>query len=294
MPPSRREQMLVSPAWLHARLEDPSIRLIDCSAQLIIQPVGVSRVESGWPNYQRAHLPGARYLNMAVDLSDPAGAYPYTMPSDAQIEACLGGLGISPEHHVVLYGEGYLGSVTRVWYVLHSAGHERVSLLDGGLEAWRAAGLPLTDRPPEITPVTYRCQRRGHRRVEADQVLAALDDPGACVINALSREQWLGSGGTHYGRPGRIPGSVSAPARAMIDPATNRLLPDDTLRAMLREAGVTPGQRAITYCGGGIAASITAFVLEMLGHDDWTLYDNSLLEWSARADLPIESGEPTP
>lgn len=293
MPDSRREQMLVSPEWLHAHLDDPSIRIIDCSAQLIIQPVGASRVESGLAAYRQAHIPGARYLNMALDLSDPQGRYPYTMPSPARIDACLSAAGIGNEHRIVLYGEGYLGSITRVWYVLHSAGHPSLCLLDGGLEAWRAAGLPLTADLPAPAPTTYRSHRRADRLVDASQVLAAIDRPDTCLINALSREQFLGSGGTHYGRPGRIPGSISAPARAMIDPASNRLLPDDTLRRQLREAGFKPGQRAVSYCGGGIAASITAFVLEMLGHTDWSLYDNSLLEWAARADLPMESGEQT-
>ncbi len=288
LPTSRRDQMLVSPEWLHARLDDPTLRIIDCSAQLIIQPVGASRVESGLPHYQQAHLPGARYLNMATDLSDPAGRFSYTFPTDAQIEARLGEMGIGNEHHIVLYGSGYLGSVTRVWYVLHAAGHARVSLLDGGFERWRDERRPLTAALPSVTPTRYRVQRRPELITDAQGVLSAIDDSATRVINALSREQFLGTGGTHYGRPGSIPNSVSAPAREMIDPLTNRLLPDEVLRAQLQAAGVWQAERAISYCGGGIAASITAFVLEMLGHPHWSLYDNSLLEWSANPELPIE------
>jgi thiosulfate/3-mercaptopyruvate sulfurtransferase len=280
--------MLVSPEWLHARLDDPTVRIIDCSAQLIIQPVGPSRVESGLPHYQQAHLPGARYLNMATDLSDPSGAFPYTFPTDAQIEDRLGQLGIGNDDHIVLYGSGYLGSVTRVWYVLHAAGHAKLSMVDGGFERWRDERRPLTATLPTVTPTRYRAQRRAGMVTDAAGVLAALDDPQICLINSLSREQFEGTGGTHYGRPGCIPGSVSAPARAMIDPLTNRLLPDDVLRAQLEQAGVWQTGRAITYCGGGIAASISAFVLEMLGHPDWSLYDNSLLEWSANPALPME------
>lgn len=287
-PNSQRARMLVSPEWLHAHLDDPDLRIIDCSAQLIPQPVGPSRVESGLPHDQQAHVPGARYLNMATDLSDPAGRYAYTFPTDAQIEARLGELGIGNEHHVVLYGSGYLGSVTRVWYVLHTAGHARVSLLDGGFERWRDERRPLTATPPAVTPTRYRVQRRPERITDAQGVLSVLQDPATRVINALSREQFLGIGGAHYGRPGCIPNSVSAPARDMIDPLTNRLLPDDVLRAQLQAAGVWQADRAITYCGGGIAASVTAFVLEMLGHPRWSLYDNSLLEWSANPELPIE------
>jgi thiosulfate/3-mercaptopyruvate sulfurtransferase len=116
-------------------------------------------------------------------------------------------------------------------------------------------------------------------------VLSVLDDP-ARVINAQPRAI-PGHGGAHYGRPAASQ-RVRAPARDMIDPLTNRLLPDDVLRAQLQAAGVWQADRAITYCGGGIAASVTAFVLEMLGHPRWSLYDNSLLDWSANPELPIE------
>lgn len=296
MPPShpqasRREQMLVSPEWLATRLHQPGLQVIDCSAQLVLQPVGASRVESGWPAYLAAHIPGAHYLNMAVDLADPAGAYPYTFPSDAQIAAVLGGLGIAADDQIVLYGHGYLGSVTRVWYVLHTAGHERVALLDGGFERWQAEGRPVSAEQPRPQPVPYTVRRRAHHLADAGQVLAALGDGRTCLINALGREQHLGTGGTHYGRPGRIPGSVNLPARAMLDPATHRLLPDEVLRALLAAAGVWASPRAISYCGGGIAASTTAFVLEMLGHPDWALYDASLLEWASRPELPMVTGE---
>jgi len=138
-------------------------------------------------------------------------------------------------------------------------------------------------------PETYTVQRRAERLADAHEVLAGLADPAVCRINALSREQFAGTGGTHYGRPGRIPGSVSAPAREVFDPATGCFLSDDQLRAQLAAAGALDAPRAITYCGGGIAASVTAFVLEMLGHPDWALYDNSLLEWSTRAELPMQA-----
>lgn len=292
MPPtaSKRDQMLVSPQWLQDHLADPDLRIIDCSAQLIVQPVGASRVESGLPAWQQAHIPGAGYVNMATDLSDPLGRHPYTYPPDAQIESLLGALGIANHHRIVLYGHGYLGSVTRVWYVLHAAGHQRLALLDGGFERWQQEGRPVTADTPAWPAATYRVQRRPGLVSDAPAVLAALDDGQTCVVNALSREQHQGSGGTHYGRPGRIPHSVSVPARDMIDPATNRLQPDDQLRRLLDEAGVWQRPRAISYCGGGIAASVTAFVLEMLGHPAWSLYDNSLLEWAGRPDLPMQTG----
>jgi microcystin degradation protein MlrC/3-mercaptopyruvate sulfurtransferase SseA len=289
-PSSRRDQMLVSTQWLEDHLDDPTLRIIDCSAQLVIKSVGPSSVESGLSAFSQAHIPGARYLNMADDLSDPDGAYSFAMATDAQIAAKFSALGVGNQHHIVLYGHGYLGSITRVWYVLQVAGHQNVSILDGGFELWKQEGRVVTDQATVISPENFKVQRQTRLISDADAVLAATKEAKACVINALSREQFLGTGGTHYGRPGHITGSVSTPARGMLDTSTNRFLPDEVLRAQLVEAGVTPGKHVISYCGGGIAASITAFVLQMLGHEQWSLYDHSLNEWARRSELPMQLG----
>lgn len=106
-------------------------------------------------------------------------------------------------------------------------------------------------------------------------------------INALAREQFEGTGGAHYGRPGRIPRSVSMPLRAMLDARTGRFHDAARLRAMLAATGAFEAERIIAYCGGGIAASGTFFVLSLLGHDRVALYDGSLLEWSRDPDLPM-------
>jgi thiosulfate/3-mercaptopyruvate sulfurtransferase len=148
----------------------------------------------------------------------------------------------------------------------------------------------VTNQVSLVTPETFKVQRQTQRISDADAVLAAARQPQACVINALSREQFLGTGGTHYGRPGHITGSISTPARGMLDPETNRFLSDDALRAQLALAGVTADKQVISYCGGGIAATIVAFVLQMLGHEHWSVYDDSLNEWATRNELPMQLG----
>ena len=288
---SRRERMLVSGEWLEKHRGDDDLRIIDCSAQLIFQPVGPSRVESGLAAYRAQHIPGARYLNMATDLSDPSGAYAFTMPGDDQIESVLGGLGISKHHSIVLYGSGYVGSVTRIWYVLRAAGHTNIALLDGGFERWLAEGRPVTSETVACTPTRYQVSRQVDLRSEVTDVQAAIEDPATALINALSRDQFLGRAGTHYGRPGRIPSSHCAPAREMFEADGRSFRPDGELRQMLSDAGLRPDQRIISYCGGGIAATVTAFVLEMLGHDRWSVYDDSLNEWATRSELPMVTGE---
>ncbi|MDF3075811.1 MAG: hypothetical protein K0S54_3478, partial [Alphaproteobacteria bacterium] len=106
---------------------------------------------------------------------------------------------------------------------------------------------------------------------------------------ALSQPQFEGTGGTHYGRPGRIPGSVSCPANNLLDPATGNFASLDDMRRQLAPLG--RDKKIITYCGGGIAASAALFALRAIGHERLALYDNSLLEWSADAALPMQLGK---
>lgn len=292
MSSDRRAQMLVQPAWLAEHLDDRSIRILDCTTYMTPQPVGPSKIESGLPDFERAHIPGAQHVDMVGQLSDPDGEFPYTLPQPAQLDGLLSRLGVSNEHRVILYASSTPVTVTRAWYVLRAFGHERVSLLDGGFRRWKSEGFPVTSEISSFPATSYRSELDPNRHADRDAVRAAIDDEDTTLINSLGRDQFAGAGGAHYGRPGRIPGSINVPAIEIVDPVTHTYLATDALRDRFDSAGLKPEQRAITYCGGGIAASADAFALELIGHDDWALYDNSLLEWSSDADLPMESASP--
>ncbi len=292
MPASR----LIDPAQLRARLNDPSLRVLECTTHLRPQPVGPSRIVSGLPEFLQGHIPGAQYVNMATDMSDPDGPFPYTLLSPARAEARMAALDIGDEHHVVLYARGGMMAATRVWFVLHALGHQRISLLDGGYEGWLHEGGPVETGPAQTRSTgagarsRFSAQLQAHRVAGLQRVRAALDDPSVRLVNALSREQFLGTGGAHYGRPGSIPGSVSVPARELFSPGTGRLLDRAALEARCAQAGLMEAREAIVYCGGGVAATVVAFALELLGHPGWSVYDNSLLEWSTLPDTPMAPG----
>jgi thiosulfate/3-mercaptopyruvate sulfurtransferase len=120
-------------------------------------------------------------------------------------------------------------------------------------------------------------------------VLAAVNDPGVRLVNALSAEEHSGKV-TRVARPGHIPGSINVPAGSLVDPATHAYLDASELRAKFERAGAPDAGRIITYCGGGIAACSDAFVLTLLGAKDVAVYDGSLVEWSANPELPLETG----
>lgn len=283
--------LLVTPAWLHARLDDPSVRVLDCTTWMTPQPVGPSTIRSGRPDWARAHIPGADHVCMVADLSDPAGAFPYTLPDEARIAALLSRLGIGQDDHVVLYAAAQPMVVTRAWWVLRTLGHPRVSVLDGGLPRWQREGLPLTDAVVARPPAVFQPRRDPAAVADAVRVAQAVAGSGERLVNALSPEQFAGTGGAHYGRPGRIPGSVNLPARDLVDPVTMDWLPPEAIAARLAAAGLgDPSEPVISYCGGGIAATVVAFALRLLGREQVALYDNSLLEWSADPARPMAVG----
>lgn len=285
---SKREELLVEPEWLAAHLQDPDIRILDCTTYMEPQPVGASKIVSGRPDYDQAHIPGAQHVDMVTDLSAPDAPYPYTIPSVEQIERLLSRLGISEDQRIVLYGRGHIPTITRCWFVLHTMGHRRVAILDGGFERWQREGLPVTSKVPRFAPTQYLAQPRLRRVTGLDEVReASVGNTKAVLINALGRDQYAGLGGAHYGRPGRIPGSVNVPARELANQETKVFVPDESMREAFAATGVLDAPRVIAYCGGGIAASAVVFALELLEHPDWALYDNSLLEWSNREDTEM-------
>ena len=128
---------------------------------------------------------------------------------------------------------------------------------------------------------------REHLFIDKAGVLAALSDGSALVVNCLRQERHDGTADYHYGRPGHITGSVSAPAAALFEPDGD-FRPREALRSFFAERGVAPGTRVVAYCGGGIAATGDAFALTaLLDHENVTVYDNSLQEWAADDRLPM-------
>ena len=290
---------LVSPAELAARLDAPELRLLECS--VVITPLpdrSDFRAESARALYDAGHLPGAVFVDPIAELSDPASGLRFTMPPPARVAEAFGRLGVGPGTFVVLYCRDHNVFAARLWWMLRAIGWDDAAVLDGGFVRWTVEGRPLTTEVRRHPPARLDPRPRPDLFVGKVAVRAALGDPWVVLVNALRTEQHEGRGGVTYGgRPGRIPGSVSVPARSLTDPVTHAYLPPDRIRAALEMAGVlrpggagATGRRAVTYCGAGIAASSDALVLTLLGVSDVAVYDGSLEEWARDPASPMESG----
>ncbi len=282
-----RPELLVETDWLAEHLGDPDLRIFDCTTHLIPDPDKTFTVKSGLEDYSAGHIPGAGYLDLQADLSDPDGQFRFTTPGADAFADILGAKGLGDGCRVVLYSTAGMSWATRIWWMLHAFGIENAAILNGGWQKWRAEGRSVSTDPCEYAAANLTVQRRPGMIVGKDAVLAALADDGAVVVNALTRAQHEGTSKTHYGRPGGITGSVCLPALDLLAD-DNTLLDAEALRGKFDAAEIGMDQKVITYCGGGVAATMDSFALTLLGHADVGIYDNSLSEWAKDHSLPME------
>ena len=281
---------LVTTEWLEEHLEDPTLRVFDTTTYLEITPSGL-KSRSGREDYESAHVPGAGFMDIATDLSDTNSALAYTRPSAGQMERVLSRSGVSNEHHVVLYCRGRMMWATRAWWLLRWVGLESVAILDGGLGKWEAEGRQICARPCAYSEARFEASPREDLWATKQDVLHAIGDGGFCTINALRNELHTGESGLGYARDGHIKGSLNVPYSQLLRGETEMFAEDDELRRHFEMTGAFNKPHVITYCGGGIAATLNAFALLLLGHPSVAVYDGGLDEWSREEGLPMEMGK---
>lgn len=285
---------LIQTDELARRLGAPAVRVFDCTTYLRPrtdgQPGYIS--ESGRANYDKGHIPGAAFLDLAGELSDKSSKLRYTLPPLEALAKAFASKGIGHGVHAVLYSHATPTWATRIWWMLRATGFDDVSILDGGLDKWKAENRPLTTEETKYAPATLSLRARPDVFVGKNDMKAAIGKPDVLSLNALSHDQHKGTGGVTYGRAGRIAGSSCVPAASLFGP-DKTLKPLAELRAAFEGVGAAQDKdkRILVYCGGGIAASLDAFVLTaVLGHRNVAVYDNSMQEWANDPSLPMETG----
>jgi thiosulfate/3-mercaptopyruvate sulfurtransferase len=283
---------LISTEDLARRPGAPALCIFDCTMYLRPrsdgQPGYIS--ESGRANYDKGHIPGAAFLDLAGELSDKNSKLRYTLPPLDELTRTFAAKGVGHGTFVVLYSHAAPTWATRIWWMLRTIGFDDAAVLDGGLDKWKAENRPLSTRATEYPPATLTLHGRPELFVDKNDIKAAIGRGDTLTLNALSLDQHNGTGGVVYGRPGRVAGSSCVPAASLIG-VDKTLKPIGELRAAFEGVGAAPNKRVLVYCGGGIAATLDAFVLTaLLGHKNVSVYDNSMQEWSNDPSLPMETG----
>ena len=272
---------LVTTEWLSQHLDDPDLVVLDCTVRVEPGEDGV-RIVSGRVTYEGGHIPSAGFADLLGDLSDSDSPSRFALPTPEQFCAAMGALGIGDDSRVVLYDENHSVWAARVWWMLRWVGFDRAALLDGGLGAWTAEGRPLSVEPANRPTRQLTPAPRPELIADRAEVLGASGTSTVYIVDAMPEPHYRGEMAM-YGRPGHIPGAFNGPALALLD-ESGHYRPHDELAAMFdgdRNA------RAITYCGGGIAASSDAFIMTRIGLSDVAVYIASLQEWAADPANPL-------
>jgi len=248
----RDPHALVQTDWLAAHLNDPNLRIFDCTTHLRPPQEGSKaayEIVSGRADYDAAHIPGAAFLDLQGELSDKSVKLRFMLPRAEDFAAAMSRHGVGDRSRVIVYCAGGMMWATRVWWMLSEFGFTNAAVLDGGWEKWNAEGRPVSSEPCRYSPAVFTPRPAVGMFVNKDRVRAAIGDSHTVTVNALPAELHSGKGPGPYGRPGRIPGSVNVPYSALIDRQTRALVPPAEAAAKFAAAGVDESKNVICYCG---------------------------------------------
>jgi thiosulfate/3-mercaptopyruvate sulfurtransferase len=276
---------LVDCSTLAAHLDDPAWVLFDCRFDL-------ADTGRGRRDYRQSHLPGARYAHLDEDLSSPitprTGRHP--LPDVAQLRAWLGHNGLDHGKQVIVYDDSGGNMAVRLWWLLRWLGHDAVAVLDGGWQAWGAAGLPLTDEPPVPQPARFEGEPDWQQVLSTDQVVADLEHGRWRLIDARTAERFRGEAEPIDTVAGHIPGSVNLPLQQNLGP-DGRFRPADELRGLYLEVlGDYSPERSACLCGSGVTACHNLLAMAIAGLPGGRLYSGSWSEWIRDPARPVATG----
>jgi thiosulfate/3-mercaptopyruvate sulfurtransferase len=221
-------------------------------------------------------------------LSSHDSALDFVMPTPDQFASVIGELGIDNNSRVVVYSAENHVWATRLWWMLRWAGLEQVSVLDGGLTGWKSEGRELSTEPSNHRAKNFVIELRPELIANRNEVFNAISDANVTIIDSLPPASYDGKF-VMYARPGHIPTAINMPSSDLIN-ETGHYKSYDELD--MRQEG-NRSQRHITYCGGGVVATATAFNLHRLGFKDVAVYMGSLQEWAPNPENPMTIEETT-
>lgn len=275
---------LVGTDWLGLRLGRPGIRIVDATWYL---PAAGRR---GIEDYREGHVPGAAFWDIDA-VADPDSPLPHMLPDESGFAAHMERMGISNGDHVVVYDNVGMMTSPRAWWCLRAFGHERVSVLDGGMSKWRAEGRPIEAGAPPVAPGSYAARLDPSLVRSIGDVFDNVQTGTAQILDARSAGRFAGAEPEPRPncRSGHIPGSLNLPFGDLIDPETGAFRRGEDLAARFAASGIDAERPVIASCGSGVTACVLALGLHLLGRDDVAVYDGSWSEWGSRDDTPVET-----
>lgn len=261
-------EMLVSSEWLAKHLKDPNLLIL--------------HVAEKKSDFDRGHLPGARYLSTDDFVTGDAAE----LPSPQQLQDLFQKLGVSDNSHVVIYTTAWWPMAARAYYTLDYLGlGDRTSLLDGGIEHWTAEKRPVTQESSSapIGKLTPHIHEEVRATLQDAKKASATESGNVLLVDSRPDRRYTS---------GHLPGATRVYwQETLVDPKDDPvMLSPEKLQALFASRGVKPGEKLITYCEVGLQASHMYFVAKYLGYNA-AMYDGSFHEWSMVNGLPFVKGD---
>jgi len=264
---------LIETNTLEAKLDDANICIVDVTSQ---------------NNYLLEHIPGAVFLNYPEVIKNTPPIFGLLPDSDA-FSAVLSSLGITPDSYVIAYDEEGGGKASRLLWTLEIAGHKKMSLLNGGIQAWKGESKALDQAVPNIENSSYPVEFKQMDGVaDAEYILSKLGDKNICIIDARSANEFNGSD-VRASRGGHIPGAKNLDWMELKDNDNFlRLKSKNALKKMLDDASASLDKEIITHCHSHHRSALTYIMLKSLGYENVKGYPGSWSDWAPRENTPVE------
>ncbi len=289
--------ILVETDWLAAHLQDANLRIVD--------------MQESREAYHQGHIPGAVYMDLGEIVSAVKGVskkvhlWPGAKEPEKIAEYCaswgpdagepdiklvedkIRDASIWGDTRVVIYDDADGLYAAQFFWVLELLGHNKVALLNGGIEKWKNENRPLTRDTPLVETGAFRAHTKPEVATDAAWILKELHSPQVVLLDVRSKAEYTGATKLSK-RAGHIPGAINLEWSNAMDPLTKTFKTEEELKRLLEGAGIKRDKTVVPYCQAGIRASHTYFVLRLMGYDKLYLYYPSWNEWGNKDTLPVE------